>query len=265
MNLPARRQSGRMSGFLIDMDDSTLLRYNRQIMLPDVGIEGQQALIDSTALIVGLGGLGSPVSMYLAASGVGRLVVTDIDEVDLSNLQRQIVHHTASVGRSKVDSAVEGLTRLNPQIEIVGIDGGLSGTALDDHVAAAHVVIDATDNFDIRFELNKACLRHATPMVSGAVIRMEGQVAVYRPGQGDSPCFRCLYAPEDEPQERCSETGVLGPVAGVIGCMQAVEALKVITGVGNSLVGRLLLFDAAQMQWQEIILPKDPHCPVCSA
>ncbi len=245
------------------MDDSTLLRYNRQIMLPAIGIEGQQAMLDSTVLLIGLGGLGSPVSMYLAASGVGRLIVNDFDDVELSNLQRQIIHDSDSIGAAKVESAVRNLTRLNPQIDITGINGKMSDEELDGRVKAADVVVDATDNFGIRYALNKACLKHGTYLVCGAVIRMEGQVSVYRPGSGDSPCFRCLYAPDDEPHERCSETGVLGPVAGAVGCMQAIEALKIITGVGRTLVGRLLLFDAAQAQWQEIRLARRADCPVC--
>lgn len=246
------------------MDDATLLRYNRQIMMPSIGIEGQQKLMDSRVLIVGLGGLGAPVSIYLAAAGVGHIALNDFDDVDLSNLQRQIVHVTESIGQSKVDSAMHALRLLNPEIDIAGIHGKLDRDRLDEQVSMADVVVDATDNFAIRYALNDSCTRQRTPLVCGAAIRMEGQVSVYRADMEGSPCFRCLYAPEDEPHERCSETGILGPVAGVIGCVQAIEAVKIITGVGESLVGRLLLFDAAQMQWQEFRINKDPNCPACA-
>ncbi len=247
------------------MDDSTLLRYNRQIMLPAVGIEGQQALSDSRVLVVGLGGLGSPASMYLASSGIGHLVVNDFDEVDLSNLQRQIVHNTSTIGNSKVGSALQTLSALNPEIKVDGIHGRLQDDDLVQQVEAADVVLDATDNFNIRYALNEACVRSSTPLVSAAAIRFEGQVTVYQLDQLDSPCFRCLYAPEDEPEERCSETGVLGPVTGVIGCIQAIEVIKIITNVGNTLTGRLMLFDAALMRWEEIRINKNSTCPVCSS
>ncbi len=248
----------------MDMDDSTLLRYNRQIMMPEFGIEGQEKIIDATVLIVGLGGLGSAVSMYLAGSGVGNLVLNDFDWVDLSNLQRQIVHTSQSVGVAKVSSATQTLLALNPEIRISGIQGKMPDDILLDQVEHADVVVDATDNFDIRFALNEACVSTRTPLVSGAAIRMDGQFTVYRPDIASSPCFRCLYAPEDEPAERCSETGVLGSICGTIGSLQATEVLKIIAGVGDSMHGRLILYDARRLEWQEVRINKNPECPVCS-
>ena len=245
------------------MDDSTLLRYNRQIMMPPVGIEGQQKIIDSTVLIVGLGGLGSPVAMYLASSGVGHLVLNDFDEVDLSNLQRQIVHTTASVGTPKVESAIETLRTLNPEIRLTGLNRKLNREEIFEQVSRADVVVDATDNFDIRFAVNEACVNTQTALVSGAAIRMEGHLIVYRADLDDSACFRCLYSPEDEPQERCSETGVLGSLCGTIGSLQATEVLKIIANFGPATYGRLVLFDAARTEWQEVRIHKDPSFPVC--
>ncbi len=245
------------------MDHSTLLRYNRQIMMTEIGYEGQLKISNATVLIVGLGGLGSPVAMYLAASGVGHLILNDFDSVDLSNLQRQIVHRNSSVGQSKVDSAKTAIQNLNPDIQATGIDSKMDAAELAKVVAGCSAVVDATDNFDIRYALNTACIETATPLVSGAAIRMEGQLAVYRPDLGDSPCFRCLYAPEDEPQERCSETGVLGSVCGAIGALQANEVIKIITGAGAVEYGRLLLFDAARLEWQSVRIPKRSDCPAC--
>ena len=245
------------------MDDSTLLRYNRQIMMPPVGIEGQQKIMESTVLIVGLGGLGSPVAMYLASSGVGHLVLNDFDEVDLSNLQRQIVHKTPSVGKSKVESAIETLRALNPEIRLTGLNRKLNREEIFEQVSSADVVVDATDNFDVRFAINEACVKTRTALVSGAAIRMEGHLIVYRADLDDSACFRCLYSPEDEPQERCSETGVLGSLCGTIGSLQATEVLKIIANLGPATYGRLVLFDAARTEWQEVRIHKDPSCPVC--
>lgn len=245
------------------MDDGQLLRYGRHILLPQIGIDGQQRLAHSHALIVGVGGLGSPVALYLAASGVGRLTLADHDSVELSNLQRQIVHTTASLGASKVESAQRTLHALNPEIEIVALRTRLDGDTLDRAVAGADIVLDGSDNFPTRFALNAACVRRRRPLVSGAVIRTEGQVTVFHPDQPDSPCYRCLYQETDEPGEPCAERGVLAPVAGIIGSIQATEALKVLLGVGESLVGRLLVLDALNMQWRSVRLRKDPACPVC--
>jgi len=247
------------------MNDEQLLRYSRQIMLPDVGIEGQQRLLDSTVLVVGLGGLGSPVAMYLAAAGVGQLRLADFDRVDLSNLQRQIVHRTADVGRLKVESARDTLQALNPQVQITDIPRRLDPKALHAELERSDVVVDASDNFETRFALNAASVGTGTPLVSGAAIRTEGQVAVFRPGLPDSPCYRCLYRDDDELSETCSETGVLAPLLGIIGSVQATETLKLLMGIGEALTGRLLLLDALGMEWRSLRLKKDPHCPVCSA
>lgn len=246
------------------MDDNQLLRYSRQIMLPQLGVEGQQRLLDARVLIVGLGGLGAPLAMYLAAAGVGHLVLADFDTVDLSNLQRQIIHATPDIGRPKVDSAVDTLAALNPDIRVTPIAGRLEGEALDREVDAATVVADASDNFATRFALNAACVARSTPLVSGAVIRMEGQVAVFRPDQAENPCYRCLYRDEGELEEGCAETGVLAPLPGVIGSLQATEVLKLLAGVGDSLAGRLLVLDALSMEWRSLRLRRDPACPVCS-
>ena len=246
------------------MDDQQLLRYSRQIMLPAVGIEGQERLRASRVLIIGLGGLGSPAAMYLAAAGVGTLVLVDFDRVDLSNLQRQIIHTSDRIGQPKVESARESLRALNPETRIETFDQPLEGDALTRQVALADLVLDGTDNFATRFALNAVCRSQRTPLVSGAAIRMEGQVSVF-PGQPGTPCYHCLYPQEGQLDETCSANGVLAPVVGVIGSIQAVEAIKLLTGIGEPLVGRLLLFDALQMEWRTIRLKADPACPVCAA
>lgn len=245
------------------MDDPQLLRYSRQIMLPQLGIEGQQRLLAARVLIIGIGGLGSPVSMYLAASGVGHLVLVDYDKVELSNLQRQIVHTSATIGLNKVSSAERMLTALNPEIQVSAIAGQLDPTALQEQVQLADAVVDCTDNFATRFALNRVCVANRTPLISGAAIRLEGQVTVFHPGHADSPCYRCLYQDMDELGESCSQTGVLAPLVGIIGSIQATETIKVLLEVGESLTGRLLLLDALRMEWRSIKLRKDPDCPVC--
>lgn len=245
------------------MDDQQLLRYSRQILLPQVGMEGQQRLAESRALIIGLGGLGSPAAMYLAAAGVGHLVLVDFDRVELSNLQRQIAHSTPDLGRSKAASARDTVLALNPEVEVTALEDRLVDEALLEQVRRADVVMDASDNFATRFALNEACVRTGTPLVSGAAIRLEGQVAVFRPDHGDSPCYRCLYRDEEEPAETCTQTGVLAPVVGIIGAVQALETLKVLLDIGETLTGRLLLFDALTQEWRTLKLPKDPECPVC--
>ncbi len=246
------------------MDDSLLLRYNRQIMMSEIDITGQQKIIDSTVAIVGMGGLGSPIAMYLAASGVGHLILNDFDLVDLSNLQRQILFKSEEVDESKVFAAERTLNALNPEVRVTTINKVLKDSEIAEVVKKADVVVDATDNFDIRFALNQACVKMKTPLVSGAAIRMEGQMIVYRPEKEDSPCFRCLYRPEDEPEERCSETGVLGSLCGTIGSMQATEVIKILTDIDDNQYGMLVLYDAARSEWQQIRVPKDKHCPVCS-
>ena len=244
------------------MDDDALLRYSRQIMLPELGIEGQQRLLNARALIIGLGGLGSPAAMYLAAAGIGTLQLADDDRVDLSNLQRQVLHTTARIGQDKTASAAAALQALNPGTRILPHNTRLQGEMLHDAVAAADVVLDCSDNFATRFSLNQACRGLQTPLVSGAAIRWDGQVAVFdgRPG---SPCYRCLYSEEGEEELRCSDNGVVAPLVGIIGAMQALESIKLVCGVGEPLGGRLLLLDALRMQWRELRLRPDPDCPVC--
>jgi adenylyltransferase/sulfurtransferase len=247
------------------MNDEQLLRYSRQIMLPQMDIAGQQRLLDSHALIIGMGGLGSPVAMYLAAAGVGHLTLVDFDTVDLTNLQRQISHSHADLGRLKVESAAETLRALNPETDISCISESLAGQSLIDAVQDANIVIDATDNFKIRFAINQACVQTGTPLVSGAAIRMEGQVSVYPNDGSDQPCYHCLYPDTPEVAETCSENGVLAPVVGIIGSIQANEAIKLLAGFGSPLAGRLLLMDASRMEFREMKLRKDPQCPTCGS
>lgn len=246
------------------MDDNQLLRYSRQILLRQIDIAGQEKLLRSRVLIIGLGGLGSPAAMYLAASGVGRLVIVDHDKVELTNLQRQIVHTTPAIGEDKTASAARQLTALNPEIEITAINRKLDDAELLEQVRAAQVVVDASDNFATRFAINRACVQAKRPLVSGAVVRFEGQVAVFRPDLPDAPCYRCLYADTNAPDEACAEFGVLAPAAGVIGSLQATETIKVLLGIGQTLAGRLLVLDLLNMEWRTLTLRKDPACPVCA-
>lgn len=242
------------------MDDQTLSRYSRHILLPAIDIAGHQKLLASKVLLIGLGGLGSPVSMYLASSGVGQLTLVDHDRVELTNLQRQIVHDTDSIGSGKVDSAARRLHALNPDITVKTIGHKLEGEALLAAARAADVVVDGSDNFATRYVINAACVKAGKPLVSGAVARFEGQVTVIAP---DGPCYRCLYPESDAPEEPCATFGVLAPAAGVIGSLMAVETLKLIMGIGESLAGRLMLYDALRAEWREVKLRKDPACPVC--
>lgn len=245
------------------MNDAQLLRYSRHILLPQIGIDGQQRLLAARVLVIGVGGLGSPVAMYLAASGVGHLTLVDPDNVDLTNLQRQIAHTTARVGRAKVESAAEQLRALNPDVTLTTIARRLEGDALIEQVRQADVVVDGSDNFPTRFAVNAACVRARKPLVSAAVTRFEGQVAVFRADRTDSPCYRCLYQETGEVGEACAQFGVLAPVAGIIGAIQATETLKVIMDVGEPLAGRLLVLDALSMETRVLRLHKDPRCPVC--
>ncbi len=246
------------------LDDDQLLRYSRQIMLPEIEIQGQIRLLDSRVLIVGLGALGSPVSMYLATSGVGELVLMDHDQVELSNLQRQIVHSSASVGALKVQSARQTLHALNPDISVIAINEAFRQGSLAS-LGRFDAVVDATDNFAARFAINKACCETRTPLISGAAIRLEGQVSVYPFNRADSPCYYCLYRDVVEPSGSCTQNGVLGSVAGLVGCLQATETVKVLLGFGETLAGRLLLIDACAMDIRAVRLTKDPDCPVCGA
>lgn len=246
------------------MKDDQLLRYSRQIMLPDMDIAGQQKLINATVLIVGMGGLGSPVAMYLAAAGIGKLIIADADVVELSNLQRQIAHSQDTIGMSKVESGKQRLLGLNPDLEVTTLNARLTGAELDRAVEQSDLVVDACDNFATRFAINQSCLKYVKPLVSGAAIRMEGQVIVFNSADPASPCYRCLYKEGDDADTSCATNGVMSPVVGIIGTVQAMEAIKVLTGIGQSLQGRLLLLDAKTMQWREMKLARDPACPACS-
>ncbi|MCB1756788.1 MAG: molybdopterin-synthase adenylyltransferase MoeB [Gammaproteobacteria bacterium] len=247
------------------MNKQQLSRYGRHINLPDVGLDGQEKLLASRALLIGMGGLGSPIAMYLAAAGVGTLVLCDFDQVELSNLQRQIAHTTDRIGQLKTHSAKAACLALNPDINIETIDYALDETDMNEAVSSVDIVIEGSDNFPTRFAVNAACVKHKKPLVSGAAIRFDGQVSVFRGDNPDSPCYRCLYKDGGETAESCAITGVFAPLVGIIGTVQAMEALKILLGIGESLDSRLLLLDGLAMQWQEIRLRKDPACPVCSA
>ena len=246
------------------MNDDQLLRYSRQIMLPQVDIAGQEKLLSARALIIGAGGLGSPAAMYLAAAGVGHLIIVDHDVVELSNLQRQLLHHDTDIGQNKADSAQQTLAMINPGIRVTPIAEKLHDQQLDEEVKLAGVVLDCSDNFATRFAINSACVRLRTPLISAAAIRMEGQLSVFDPGDKKSPCYNCLYKEGEEEDEACSDTGVLAPITGIIGSLQALEALKVILSLGQTLVGRLLVFDGLSHEWRTLKLKRDPDCQVCS-
>ena len=245
------------------MNDDELLRYSRQIMLPEFDVAGQQALLEAHALVVGLGGLGSPSALYLAAAGVGSLTLVDHDRVDVSNLQRQIIHDQASVGQAKVDSAAARIAALNPSTRLETIAARLDGPELDAVVAAADVVLDGTDNFLSRYAINAACVRTKTPLVSGAAIRLEGQVTVIDPRREDAPCYRCLYGDAGDEALNCAENGVAAPLVGIVGSVQAMEAMKIVAGVGETLDGYVLHLDAKRMEWRKFRLTKDPLCQTC--
>ncbi len=246
------------------MNDDQLLRYSRQIMLPTVGVEGQERLLEARVLVVGLGGLGSPVAIYLAAAGVGTLVVADFDAVELSNLQRQILHTNACIGMPKVDSARQALQAINPQVRIEGFKGNIDQDSLPTLLTEVDAVVDGCDNFPTRFAVNDACFRAGVPLISGAAIRTEGQVAVFS-GMPGGPCYQCLYPRDGSLDETCTAAGVLAPVVGIVGSIQATETLKLLTGTGAPRFGRLLLLDAMTMEFRNIRITPDPHCPVCAA
>jgi molybdopterin/thiamine biosynthesis adenylyltransferase len=252
------------------MDDSQLLRYSRHILLDEIGIEGQQKLLDARALVIGAGGLGSPAAMYLASAGVGKLTLIDNDTVDLTNLQRQIAHNMARVGQPKAESARATLAAINPTIAIEALVERADDARLAELVSQADVVLDCTDNFATRHAVNRACVAHQVPLVSGAVIRFDGQVSVFDPRGGaarsaDLPCYSCLF-PQDQPFEdvACSTMGVFAPLVGVVGAMQAAEALKLLMGIGEPLSGRLLLLDGLRMEWTSIKIARNDACPVCA-
>jgi adenylyltransferase/sulfurtransferase len=246
------------------MNDEQLLRYSRHILLPQIGIEGQERLLAARALVIGAGGLGSPVALYLAAAGVGSITLCDDEAVDLTNLQRQIVHRTQSIGTKKVDSARATLATINPEVRVAALAERVDEARLEALARDADVVIDGSDNFATRHAANRACARLRKPLVSGAAVRFDGQVAVFDLRAPGSPCYACLFPEHGESEEvRCAVMGVFAPLTGIVGSIQAAEALKLITGAGETLAGRLLLLDALAMQMRTIKLRKDPACPVC--
>lgn len=245
------------------MNDQQLLRYSRQIMLPQVDIEGQEKLLNARILIIGAGGLGSPAAMYLAAAGVGSITLYDDDQVDLSNLQRQIAHYTSDIGTDKVISTQQTLNNINPETKVIAVKQRISGETLGKAVNDADVVLDCSDNFSTRFAINSACVKYKTALVSGAAIRFEGQVSVFTPGHNNSPCYNCLYTENGEELQNCATNGVIAPITGIIGSIQALEAIKLIMHIGETLTGRLLLLDGLSMQWNEMKLRKNKNCPSC--
>jgi molybdopterin-synthase adenylyltransferase len=247
------------------VNDDQLLRYSRHILLPEFGIEGQEKLLAAHALVIGAGGLGSPAAMYLASGGTGRITLADGDSVDLTNLQRQILHTTAAVGRAKAYSGKDTLAQLNPEVEVTAIPERLEGERLAQLVASADVVLDCSDNFATRHAVNRACVKYRKPLVSGASVRFDGQVSVFDLRHAEAPCYNCLFPEDTAPEEtRCAVMGVFAPLTGIIGAVQAAETLKLLAGTGESLNGRMLLLDCLRMEWRSVRLFKDPACKVCS-
>lgn len=247
------------------MQDELLKQYTRQMVLPQIGQQGQQALLDAHALIIGLGGLGSPAALYLAAAGIGRLTICDHDRVDLSNLHRQILYSREHLGKKKTAAAEQQLKAIRPDLAIEAVDHGMDEAELSVHVRNADLALDCSDNFQTRYLVNAACVRHRVPLISAAAIRLEAQIGIFN-NTPRSPCYACLYQAEDaeDGQQRCSDNGVLGPLVGIAGSMQALEAIKLLTQTGVTLDGRLLTFNAETMEWRNLKLQKDPQCPVCS-
>ncbi|WP_051534618.1 HesA/MoeB/ThiF family protein [Deefgea rivuli] len=248
----------------IDLDDAALLRYSRHILLDEIGIEGQTALSNAHVLVIGAGGLGSPVALYLASAGIATLTIVDDDVVDLTNLQRQIIHTEASVGSNKAESAKHSLSQLNSQINIIALAERATGERLLELVRAADIVVDCCDNFATRHAINRACVATKTPLVSGAAVRFDGQLTVFDSRVAGAPCYHCLFSEDGEDSDSpCATFGVFAPLVGMIGAAQAAEALKVLMGLGETLIGRLQLFDARNSRWREMKYKQDPHCPVC--
>jgi molybdopterin/thiamine biosynthesis adenylyltransferase len=248
------------------MDDAQLLRYSRHILLNELGIDGQEKLLASHALIIGAGGLGSPVSLYLGSAGVGQITVVDHDQVDATNLQRQIAHTLDRVGQDKADSVRTAIAQINPDVQVTPIAQRADAALLDRLVAQADVVIDCCDNFETRHAVNRACVVHRKPLVSGAAIRMDGQVSVFDSTQADAPCYACIFPPEQAPEEtRCATLGVFAPLVGIIGSVQAAEALKILSGMGSHMAGRLLMLDGRDLSWTDIRMGRNEQCPVCAA
>lgn len=247
------------------MNDDQLLRYSRHILLSQIDIQGQETLVNSSALIIGAGGLGSPVAMYLAASGVGKLMICDHDVVDLTNLQRQIIHSTNAIGTPKTHSAKKTLASINPEVDVVALNEYVDDSTLQQLVAEADVVIDASDNFSTRHHVNKACVSLKKPLVSGAAVRFEGQVSVFDLRDKKNPCYHCLFPMDGNDDDMpCATMGVFSPLVGIIGCTQAAETLKILLGIGETLNGRVQLLDGLTMRWRSVKLRKDPACGVCS-
>jgi molybdopterin/thiamine biosynthesis adenylyltransferase len=248
------------------MTDDQLLRYSRHILLEEIGVEGQERLLAAHALVIGAGGLGSPVALYLGTAGVGRITLVDHDTVDLTNLQRQLAHTMARLGMPKAESARQAIAAINPEPQVRAIAARADAASLDPWVGEADVVIDCCDNFATRHAVNAACVKHVKPLVSGAAIRFDGQITVYDTRDDTSPCYACLFAPSDELEEtRCATMGVFAPLVGIIGAMQAAEALKLLSRAGTSLAGRLLMLDGRAMDWNEVRVPRNPACPVCAS
>jgi molybdopterin-synthase adenylyltransferase len=248
------------------MDDAQLLRYSRHILLNELGFEGQEKLLASHALIIGAGGLGSPVSLYLGSAGVGHITVVDHDQVDATNLQRQIAHTLERVGQYKAESVRTAIAQINPDVAVTPITQRADAVLLDTLVASADVVLDCSDNFATRQAVNLACVQHQKPLVSGAAIRMDGQVSVFDSTRGDAPCYACIFPPQEMPEEtRCATMGVFAPLVGIIGTMQAAEALKILSGMGSHMAGRLLMLDGRELAWSDIRMQRNPACPVCAA
>ncbi len=246
------------------LDDAQLLRYSRHILLNELGVEGQEALLASHALIIGAGGLGSPVALYLGSAGVGRITVVDDDVVDETNLQRQIAHNLARVGRPKAESIVEAIAAINPDVRVTPIVQRADEALLEELIAQADVVLDCTDNFATRHAINRACVKQRKPLVSGAAIRMDGQLSVFDARSADNPCYACVFPESADLEEtRCATMGVFAPLVGIVGTMQAAEALKLLTGLGSRLTGKLLMLDGRDLAFTEITLPRNPQCAVC--
>ncbi len=246
------------------LDDAQLLRYSRHILLNELGVEGQEALLASHALIIGAGGLGSPVALYLGSAGVGRITVVDGDVVDETNLQRQIAHNLARVGRPKAESIVEAIAAINPDVRVTPIVHRADEALLEELIAQADVVLDCTDNFATRHAINRACVKQRKPLVSGAAIRMDGQLSVFDARSADNPCYACVFPESADLEEtRCATMGVFAPLVGIVGTMQAAEALKLLTGLGSRLTGKLLMLDGRDLAFTEITLPRNPQCAVC--
>jgi len=247
------------------MTDDQLLRYSRHILLDEIGIEGQQALLDAKVLVIGAGGLGSPAVLYLASAGVGQITLVDDDAVDLTNLQRQIAHTTDRIGQPKALSAQQAVAAINPGVQVHAVVERADAQALHELVAGSDVVLDCTDNFQTRQAINRACFAQGKPLVAGAAIRFDGQLSVYDPRLETSPCYACVFPPQQDFEEvQCATLGVFAPLVGIVGTMQAAEALRLLLGVGTSLVGRLLMLDARTMEWTQMRVRRDPACPVCA-